>query len=94
MDDALSRTVSLFHREVLLFKLIDLPLEVEVFLFLHDLSLLRSSIILGKEALGFVVNEVTEHLERVFLLNFFTFEKLSDLGNSLSEVLHLHVLIL
>ena len=63
MDDTLGRTISLFHREVLLFKLIDFSLEVEVLLLLHDLSLFRSSVILGKQALSFVVDEVTEHLK-------------------------------
>ena len=63
MDDALGRTVGLFHGEVLLFKLIDFSLEVEVLLLLHDLSLFRSSVILGKQALSFVVDEVAEHLK-------------------------------
>ena len=74
MDDALGRTVCLFHREVLLFKLVYFPLEVEVFLFLHDLSLFRSCVILGEQALGFVMNEVTEHFKRVFLFDLFAFK--------------------
>ena len=58
MDDALSRTVRLFHRKVLLFKLVDFSLEVEVLLLLHDLSLFRNSVILGKQAFSFVMDEV------------------------------------
>ena len=60
MHQSLSCPADLFHTEVLLLKLIEFPLEVEVLLFLHDLPLLRHGLILVEEPLGFVMNEVTQ----------------------------------
>lgn len=59
MDDALSGAVRLFHREVFLLELIKFALEVEVFLFLHDFAFFRYGIILCKQSLGLVMDEVT-----------------------------------
>ena len=69
VDDALGGPVGLFHREIFLLKLVKLSLEVEVFLFLHDLALFRDSLILVEKSLGLVMDEVTEDLEGVLLLD-------------------------
>ena len=40
VNNSFGSPISLFHREVFLFKLVQLPLEVKVLLFLHDFPLL------------------------------------------------------
>ena len=63
MEYSLSSPASLLHLEILLLKLIKLPLEVEILLFLHDLPLLLHSVILAEQSLCLVKNEVTKHLK-------------------------------
>ena len=87
VDYALGCAISLLHRVVLLFKLVHFPLEVEVLLFLHDFAFLGQVVILAEESFRLVMNEVTEHLKGVLLLDFFSLEELSDFGHSLSDVL-------
>ena len=74
MDNSLTGSIGLLHRVILLLEGIKLSLEVEVFLFLHDLTLLADCVILGEEALSLVVNEVTEDLERVLLFDALAFK--------------------
>ena len=94
MNDTLSSPVSLFHGEILLLQLVKLALEIEVLLFLHDPSLFRGSLVLGKQALGLVMDKITKDFEGVLLFNFLPFEKLSNFRDSFSDVLKLSVLVL
>ena len=94
MDDTLSSPVSLFHGEILLLQLVKLALEVEVLLFLHDPSLFRGSLILGKQSLGLVMDKITKDFEGVLLFNFLPLEKLGNFRDSFSDVLKLSVLVL
>ena len=70
MDDSLSSSLSLFHLEVLLLKLVQFSLEVEVLLLLHDFPLFRHIVVLGKQTFCLVIDEVTKHFEREFLFDF------------------------
>ena len=97
VDYALGCTISLLHRVVLLFKLVHFPLEVEVLLFLHDFALLGQIVILAEESFRLIMDEVTEHLKGILLLDFFSLEELSHFGHSLPDVLkfeHLFLIVL
>ena len=94
MDDSLTGSIGLLHRVILLLEGIKLSLEVEVFLFLHDLTILADCVILGEEALSLVVNEVTEDLERVLLFDALAFKQLSNLGDTGPDILQLAILII
>jgi hypothetical protein len=63
VDNSLSSPIGLFHLKILLLKLVQLPLEVEVLLFLHHFALFRGRIIFSEEAFGLVVDEVAQHLK-------------------------------
>ena len=71
MDDALGGPLGFFHSEILLLKLVKLSLEVEVLFLLHDLALLGDGLILVEKSLCLVVDEITEYLKGVLLLNIF-----------------------
>ena len=68
-------------------KLVQLSLKVEIFLFLHDFTLLGQIVILIKESFCLVMYEITEHFKGVLLLNFFSLKELGDFGHSLPDVL-------
>ena len=59
MQYSLCSSARLLHLEILLLELVQLPLKVEVLFFLHDLPLLGHSVILVKQSLGLVMNEIT-----------------------------------
>ena len=87
MDNTLSCTISFLHRVIFLLKLIELSLEVEVFLFLHNFTLFSQVVIFREQSLCLVVNKVAENLEGVVLFDLFALEKFSDLGNPLSDII-------
>ena len=97
VDYAFGCTIGLFHTVVLLLKLFKFPLEVEVFLFLHDFAFLGQIVILTEESFCLVMDEVTEHLKGILLLDFFSLEELSDFSHSLPDVFkfeHLFLVVL
>ena len=97
VDYALGCSIGLLHGVVLLFELVKFPLEVEVLLFLHDFAFLGQIVILAEESFRLVMDEVTEHLKGILLLDFFSLEELSDFGHSLSDILkfeHLFLVVL
>ena len=61
---------------------------------MHDLALTRNCLILSEQALRLIVDEVTEDLKRVLLLNLLTLKELSNLSESLPILLPLSHLIL
>jgi hypothetical protein len=93
VDDALSCSGGFLHLEVFLLKVIQLPLEVIILLLLHDLSLLGHRLILRKESLGLIMNEITQNLKRVLLFDLLPFKQLSYFSNPSSNIFHLTLLI-
>ena len=87
VDYALGCTIGLLHGVVLLLYLIKFSLEVKVLLFLHNFALLGQIVILTEESFCLVMDEVTEHLKSILLLDFFPLEELSYFSHSLPNVL-------
>ena len=87
MDNTLCCTISFLHRVIFLLKLIELSLEVEVFLLLHYFTFFSQVVIFREQSLCLVVNKVAENLEGVVLFDLFALKKFSDLSNPLSDII-------